>query len=547
MNGKKEGRIVKLAQGVAAGKAIAARLNRATSAAPDGGSKPSKGAGSVAVRAGDIARAFKPVTGAIVKNFAESSPQGGGSKDKVMARVGDGHAQGVRADRRKVGRIRTGATGDAVSSPGAWRGPLPHSVVSKANTAYFTLVGRNANQVVVQKVPKFYRPPTAAEVAAIRGPIPNESHPVPLTASHTISTVKNAEYEHIDPKRGRVVRALGSMFLGTVTQNVGDDGSSIPTTVGQRMSMILLNPTALGGRLGLLGGAFEQHMMRHARVVYKPSVAATSEGSLLMYARNDVTTLGLLTGVDELAHASTHASFRQFSVFESAEMNIDPSDINLRYNNSEGSPVDSIQSVLFVEAASNLSTLTGAPEETPLDTPAVNTYGNLYLVYDFEFFSESLDYDVGEIHDGTLTLHFGSAASWTSGEPINPAFAGVSTGISWTLDFDLPDANWMLYGTVSEVSGAPASANFGAPAFSVFGMDNSPHTFRSGQSFYIPLSSAGSNNFSDGSIGGALYASLDAGAGTGVYDTGACIYVGPVPPDPRGYVRFHVRAYSTND
>jgi hypothetical protein len=158
--------------------------------------------------------------------------------------------------------------------------------------------------------------------------------------------------------------------------------------VGARLLVCPLAPDFVGGRLGRAAQEFEQHKALALRVWYEPVVPTTTSGALGMYFFNDVGVEAIEVGLNELAHAATHKSFVQTPVWQSICMDIQPEDAINRYFDEESSDFRfEVQGILSVESASNITLdPTGA-------TGPINL-GNIYLEYEFDFFSEVLDYSV---------------------------------------------------------------------------------------------------------------------------------------------------------
>lgn len=374
---------------------------------------------------------------------------------------------------------------------------------------------RNAAGTIVERVNRFSRPPTAAQALAV-----SKMTSVPAAYGGTMHAVPSSEHEFMDDKRGRVVRAIGSMLLDTVS--TGEQNF----LKGSRLGIYLISPTALGGRLALLAKTFEQHKAIKCVISYCPVVPTDTTGALMMYARNDLTAPCVDVGPDELRHAATHPDWMQTSVWKEASMEIKPSNINLRYFDSEEDPADSIQSLLQVECAD--------------DVAAHTDFGNLFLHYDFEFYSESLDYDEGQQLTPEVSLVL-NAHVLSPGDPVNAGFyTSTAAGtLRWVQDPSSvfpASASQILYGVITQVSGTQISV--------LSAKDNNPIPLVPGQGFFIATYSfaAGSDNWTDGSIFGQLFTEMPTDD-----DNGQALVFVTAGGATTGSVRFDMRAVEIAD
>lgn len=293
----------------------------------------------------------------------------------------------------------------------------------------------------------------------------------------------------------RGTRVAGNQYLDIVQTPTNGVG------VGGRLTFILVNPAALGAILSKMSQVYEQVKINHFKVVYKPVVAATEEGALAVYFRNDTSNPVYEVGLDELIAASSHQSFFETSVWESASMEIDPSDMLLKYwDETSGDFADEVQGMITVIATSSF------PENEGIGP---KTYGHLYLEFDAEFFSPELDYEVNEV--GVLDLTF-TWSSYTSvlGEPLRmifrTAFAGTPTA-AWQTD-PPPSVEYLVYGVVTYIAPG-AGVN---PVFSTAN-DTQQHEFVVGQGFYIRLIGL-SGNWTNSTIVAYIFADLQSAEST---------------------------------
>lgn len=316
----------------------------------------------------------------------------------------------------------------------------------------------------------------------------SESAPV---ASGTKMGPSHMETEYTD-KRGNVVRATGHVLLSTVRS------FSVGTTTGRRLGYFLMNPAAIGGRLGVLSTTFQQHKCRRIRAEYVPVVPTTTSGAIAMYFLQDVESPQIVVGTDELRHASTHDQFISTPVWQGCFLDARPSDLNRRYSSdTTGDPLASVQGALVIESAADLD--------------ADTDYGNLYLHYDFEFFAGALQYSEGSVKEFDVLMQVTAAGQAALSElqflgpcqPGSPApihFAGALT--------QLDSTNYFLVMRVKTVTVPPATI----PPTWIIPDQQGGHNFSEGQVFYLAfINPAASSNFVDGSINALLFASIPSG------------------------------------
>jgi hypothetical protein len=267
--------------------------------------------------------------------------------------------------------------------------------------------------------------------------IPHYYHPSAETMGPGIAQAMEhgpAEHERIDAKKGRSVRAVGRLYLDTVKVLTIPPATTVD--VGCNLGIYPIAPTAFGERLEILANTFEQNRVHKLRIEYEPSVASTESGSIAMFARNDTTAPLYVTGTDLLRHAATHESFKQAQVWEKTALDINPNDIMKEYfDGSSGETRLTLQGEFQVLSSSELK----------IDV----AYGNLYVVYDIEFFSEELDFDESEVPSGTGFIKF-TNATITHGQPIVPylSSAVAPPSVSAQLPNGFDSAAYVVYGVI---------------------------------------------------------------------------------------------------
>jgi hypothetical protein len=244
--------------------------------------------------------------------------------------------------------------------------------------------------------------------------------------------MESNEYENTT--RGqRSVKVSGQQFLTDVTTPT--NGLSPPDTdMGSHLSncLIPVSPVSLGGRLKVLSEAFQEHRALKMTVVYAPVVSATTSGAIAMYFRNDVGISTDQVGLRAFTHSASHNEFVETSVWEDAELVIDPEDVTLRYFDEEtGDERLETQGIIGVIAGSNL--------------PSGTTFGNLFLRYEYEFFAPELDFaveDVSNLSNSTFQVDSDTVVDegspvmfWVGGTP-GPGVGPISS-ISFSNN-DLP-------------------------------------------------------------------------------------------------------------
>lgn len=280
--------------------------------------------------------------------------------------------------------------------------------------------------------------------------------------------------------KGFHIDVIGHQLLGPVSTNAALPVEGCRTSNG----VFVMSPDALGERLELLSQQYEQHVVKKLKVVYRPSVPSTTAGAIAIYFRNDPNTPMDITGVDELSHASTHPSFVQTQVWQPVELDIKPSDATTKYFSTDtGDARFQVQGIVTVESASPL--------------PEASVYGNLFLEYEISFSGEELDYEVADVSSGQFDLNWNAFTPSGVGAPISAVMQAASPSNcsgSFTAGSPPPNTQYLLYGTISAITGNP-------PPVQVAGSAEAK-TFAVGQGIFARFMCAGalSNNFTDGTV-----------------------------------------------
>jgi hypothetical protein len=308
----------------------------------------------------------------------------------------------------------------------------------------------------------------------------------------TSSVVGSSVHEYESIEHGdRHLSIAGREWLGPVGLDFAS-ASTIALQIGDRVpgGMLPISPAFLGGRLQLSAGQFEQHKVRKLKVYYEPVVPATTEGAIAIYFRNDVGNPTVYVGSSELGHAATHDAFIQTTVWNSASIDIEPSNALLKYFDTDSSEERlQVQGLVQVIAASELTF-------DPTGVSAEGTYGHLYLDYDVDFFTPSLDDSVplrqraklnltssatalGGLSDGYPLRSSGVAASGTFLHTVE----GLPQGVATVNELD----GWMFYGTTV----TDWEASLGVRALFRTGEDPTAHQYEGGVGFWVDFANGG--------------------------------------------------------
>jgi hypothetical protein len=303
-------------------------------------------------------------------------------------------------------------------------------------------------------------------------------------------------------KDGQHVRAIGCTWLGPVGLGSGDDSHAL-TGCGKRLSGSpwLVDPVSLGGRLEVLAGEFTQHKCNNGSLYYEPVVPATTAGGIAFYFDNDISTESVEVGDTEFMNATYHApDFAPTAVWQDLTMPISPSNINTKYQNSaNGDLREEVQGKIVAVSSSDL--------DNPLEPGEPFTFGQVYLNYDIDFFSQSMDYELTahENHSFVATQNayaqqVGAAVKFVM-EASTPT---TSTGAMTPAPDGLDDV--LFYGTCVE-----STSSAGGGLVVITPDDPKARTILPGSEVYFRMSNLnGSQDWTDGSIGLYMFESLAA-------------------------------------
>jgi len=404
-----------------------------------------------------------------------SEQQSNSRRDRKLARLGLESSQNVRPSAPK-----TGAGVARIS-----RSPL----VDTAHRIYTNAEGREIARARIVTNEKDF---VAAHKHVNTPTFTRDS--VGIADSSVYHGSRNIQRDYVS-KGVRGTRVAGSQYLDVVTTDVTVNSSDHDTAIGQRLTVCLINPSALGSILGKLSLDFEECKFNRLAVIYKPVVAATTPGALGMYFRNDVQNPMWSTGLEELSHAATHEAFQDFSVWAPARIDIDPADIMKKYwDEINGDVSAEVQGMVTVISTSGLT--------------RNQTLGHLYLEYDCDFSAPELDYEVDEVGVAYLNLVW-NAYITTLGDPMIFRFkttAATQATANWDVLGTPPDSSEFFgYGTIVNV----VTGTNGPPAWST-AEDPMANAFVKGQGFYVRMTGVGSSSFTDDSINVYLYTDLNS-------------------------------------
>jgi hypothetical protein len=222
----------------------------------------------------------------------------------------------------------------------------------------------------------------------------------PLATGAQWAGTKYAEHEFMRGSR-RMVRISGREFLGTISASYSGEGSVYE---GARLAAYPIAPESMGGRLELYSEMYEQHRAIKFDLIYVPVVPATTNGAIIMYYRNDPGIQTLTVGIQEIKHASTLEDFIEFPVWEHARLSVKPTNTQVKYwNEVKQNFRQSTQGIVQVEAGSELS---------------AQSYGNLFLEYDFEFYSPALDYEIQDLESYQMSINTSASTATVAGAPV---------------------------------------------------------------------------------------------------------------------------------
>lgn len=255
--------------------------------------------------------------------------------------------------------------------------------------------------------------------------------------------------EHESVKSGnRHTRMSGRELLGAVAA-IGNSGDPLVINQGSRFGVFPIAPKWLGGRPAYFADTFQQHKAHRLRVIYEPLVPTTTGGSVVIYFNADIGVPTVQLGISELKHAATHEFFLETPVWQSSTLEIDPqSALNKYFDQTTGDPRLQIQGVIVCESGSDLSTTSGT------------AFGHLYLEYDIEFFTESLDYSVPNMPTIELMLNANVPTVQDTGDAFYFVAAGVPGAVptfSWKTD------GQQAFGSDGDLSGVVAALRVSQP------------------------------------------------------------------------------------
>lgn len=409
-----------------------------------------------------------------------TSPSGSaGAKTKPVKRNGPSAGQ-LTGGGKVVGKR------PAAGTPGAHRVPLKGK--GKTRTGTVTIMDSEEGHDMVYTRGYVDGP----------APFPGASE-VPRQSGMRFHGVKHEERE-FGGKNGRTVQAMGQVWLGQI-ETPPDNGVPGSALTGSRLGVFPINPAALGSQLALLAKQFEQHRVRHLRVVYRTTISptvASASGGLVITFINDTSQEQLVLGVSALQQYANNSCFEQFAPWTDIDVDIDPSLANRRFfNDDSGDARIQMEGQIVVMSASDL-----------LSAVVV---GNLYLEYDVEFYADYLDGAVIGTYTGSLSLAVSGAAivTGTAVAPIVAASAGTNAGGTAIVTTSAPAGEYVIIWIPNTSSGADVAAV-------VIANENNPEGFALlntlGGVFYfrsnVVATAAGSFSWTS-NLRLALYLSLD--------------------------------------
>lgn len=444
---------------------------------------------------GQHAAARGSVTGSVA---ASAPPQGGGrgGNGSEHASESSGSTRSVvplvNAPRKKKKQKKSKAT--QTQEPIRVRGPdgdhfLPATMMPKkrAGPVKRTYVDAKGRPVATSKVA------TQASEFERRGKLIRD----PKFTEKAVGLNTSQLYHGTSPMEMDFVRngVRGTRLAGSQYLDVVQPGAS-NIQLGNRLTIALVNPAALGSILKKMSQVYEQVKFNHFKIVYKPVVPATTDGSIAIYFRNDTSNPIYEIGLDELQAASTHQAFVETTVWTPASIDVQPSDMVLRYwDEMNGDFADEVQGMVTVIATSNLV--------------ADETYGHLYLEYDAEFYSPELDAEVDEvgIFEADLTWSVVNTGGNTNIFGTFAPIAGGTISMQW-IGQQPPSSEFLAYGVITHVDGANLPT-WATPD------DTETHSFTPGSGIYMRFEQdAGSTGWTDGTRYAYFYVDLETASAT---------------------------------
>jgi hypothetical protein len=386
-----------------------------------------------------------------------------------------------------------------------------------------------------------------ATLAGYKKAVGNFASGPAVTEAKGYSSARFEEHEFMEGST-RHVRLTGRELLGTLIQHPSAAAPFIEAyPEGGRLGIFPIMPAAIGGRLELMSKQFEQHKCLRMRVVYEPVVPTTTKGGIIIYFTNDVGTPCFALGEFELSHAATHANFIMTPIWQAASLDIRPQDVLLRY-------MDATSGDFRLQSQGFITVETAAP--VALDSIILPELGNVFIEYEYDFFSEVLSYDVQYKSSGMMTFDVSVTTNalapnylveWTDG-PAQAAYPtwsviGLPTGVGSNLEL----SDWVFVGRVVGFTLASVINTSLAMEWETEN-DNSGHLFSSGQAFFLRFTEGATAPF----VGATLctvfsdFASVglaipDGGSGANPEVAGALRW--SVGGNPGGTGKMHMHGY----
>lgn len=303
----------------------------------------------------------------------------------------------------------------------------------------------------------------------------------PLRENGGLSHRGTHEYEYVGDG-GRRLRLSGREYLGQVKTGYLDGSLYVG---GNRLAagVWVMTPNALGGRLQLAAKEFLEHKLVAGRVVYVPSVDATIGGQAAMYYNADVGSSTTDLGDKLIRSAATHQSYTPFEVYCPAHMTIHPEDVNKKYlDESSGDERFHAQGLLEVMSVSSI----------PGTTKYSGIYGTLYFEYDFDFYASSLDDEIDDVAEGSMTITCSASTLFSAYD--NLLISNTAAHVNWATfpsGITVTDlVNYCFACTVTATSGSWTTFTWDAHS------DTASYGFAVGQTFWLTcqLEAGGSGN-----------------------------------------------------
>jgi hypothetical protein len=268
---------------------------------------------------------------------------------------------------------------------------------------------------------------------------------MPLAIGEKISGFGVHEIEEM--KGGaRTLTVAGLEFLDTV--ETGAD----PVVMGDCLprGIYPINPTSIGGRLGLAAEQFQNFQVEYLAVHYVPVKGLQTDGAIALAFYPDPTVRLDTVGRKEFALLTTAAAFETFPAWEPDGLVVPVDRANVYFDDEEGDARFSVQGILRLVAASSLA--------SGLDL------GNLFLEYKFRFENPLLSAQVVSVPNVYITIDGPPSISSTlnNGRAFMAGQTSTGTNITNLLtipvvagDLALSDiTRYVLVGAVSDSVGS---------------------------------------------------------------------------------------------